>query len=430
MARRDDGASGRPPGVRVRFSADPADVLALASDPSRWREWAGPLPIRHAHRHLGRPTVRALPGGGGELEWRLPTRPAGALADTVARAGLTLLARRLVTEADRRIAVTRRPSRSSRLQRVGLQLVVRPALAVAPYDERGIRALRTVAAAASRATGARRRTRPAHDAPVPGLWIDGPSDAPGLLVLHGGGYVAGSSDTHATMAKALSRLSGTTGYVPDYRLAPEHRYPAALDDAEAAYRYLAGRVGGPGRVAIVGDSAGGGLALALLDRLLGRGDRPAGLALISPWVDLAALPRRRRRGGTFDPLTPPAVAVDCRDAYAGQTPVDGPGISPGRRPLGADAPPVAIVCGGDDFVVDDVRAFVDASTARGATVDLRVWPGMVHCFPVVTGTPEGASALAVLAGHIHTAVTASAADADTVGPRDQGDDRGRETTDR
>ncbi|EFV90953.1 putative lipase/esterase [Dietzia cinnamea P4] len=343
---------------------------------------------------------------------------------------LSLLARRLVAEADRRIAVTRRPSLSSRFQRAGLQLVVRPVLTIAPFDEKWIRALRAVATTASRATGSRRRTRPAHGAPVPGLWIDGADDAPGLLVLHGGGYVAGSPDTHATMAKALARLAGTTTYVPDYRLAPEHRYPAALDDAEAAFRHLAERVGGAERVAIAGDSAGGGLALGLLDRLRGGGERPAALALISPWVDLTEPLGGERSGGALDPLMPPSIAADCRDAYAGDTPVDDPGISPARRPLDASAPAVSIVCGGDDFVVDDVRAFVDASTARGATVDLRVWPGMVHCFPVVAGTPEGASALAVLAGHIRTAVTATAVDADTVGPRDPGDNRGPETTDR
>ncbi|RBA39127.1 hypothetical protein DQ226_03770 [Dietzia maris] len=73
-------------------------------------------------------------------------------------------------------------------------------------------------------------------------------------------------------------------------------------------------------------------------------------------------------------------------------------------------PPIAIVCGGDDFVVDDVRRFVEASRSRGATIDLRVWPGMIHCFPVVAGTPEGASALAVLAAHIRSAV-AGASDA-------------------
>lgn len=430
MARRKDRAVDRTVPVRARFSADPVDVLTLGADPERWREWVGPLPIWRAHRHLGGPTVRELPDGGGELEWSLPAQSAAVLPRPVLRAGLSLLARRLVTEADRRIAVTRRPSLPSRFQRAGLQLIVRPVLTIAPFDEKWIRALRAVATTASRATGARRRTRPAHGAPVPGLWIDGADDAPGLLVLHGGGYVAGSPDTHATMAKALARLAGTTTYVPDYRLAPEHRYPAALDDAEAAFRHLAAHIGDAERVAIVGDSAGGGLALGLLDRLRGRGERPAALALISPWVDLTEPLGGERSGGALDPLMPPSIAADCRDAYAGDTPVDDPGISPARRPLDATAPPVAIVCGGDDFVVDDVRAFVDASTARGATVDLRVWPGMVHCFPVVARTPEGASALAVLAEHIRTAVTATAMDADTVGPRDPGDHRGRETTDR
>ncbi|MBB1016046.1 alpha/beta hydrolase, partial [Dietzia schimae] len=100
----------------------------------------------------------------------------------------------------------------------------------------------------------------------------------------------------------------------------------------------------------------------------------------------------------------PRLACACRDAYAGDVPVDDPGVSPARRPLDESAPPIAIVCGGDDFVVDDVRRFVEASRSRGATIDLRVWPGMIHCFPVVAGTPEGASALAVLAAHIRSAV--------------------------
>ena len=424
--------------ARERFAADPADVLALASDPARWREWAGPLlrglgarlhstaleagvehtyevrPVGPLAGGSGRITVQASPEGGGELKWShsIPvTHPlVGSLAGPVSRACLTRLTRRLVTEADRRVAVTRRPSLPSRLQRAGLRLIVRPVLTVAPFDEKWIRALRAVATTASRAAGSRRRARPAVGAPVPGLWIDGPPDAPGLLVLHGGGYVACSPDTHATMAATLARLSRTIAYVPDYRLAPEHKYPAALDDAETAFRHLAEQVGGAERVAIVGDSAGGGLALGLLDRLQRRGERPAALGLISPWVDLTEPLGTRspggdrsaggRAGGALDPLMPPSVAADCRDAYAGDTPIDDPGISPARRPLDATAPPVAIVCGGDDFVVDDVRAFVDAGAARGAVIDLRVWPGMVHCFPVVAGTPEGASALAVLAAHI------------------------------
>lgn len=98
------------------------------------------------------------------------------------------------------------------------------------------------------------------------------------------------------------------------------------------------------------------------------------------------------------------MRATARDAYAGDTPTDHPEISPARRLLAATAPPVAIVCGGDDFVVGDVRAFVEASTAGGASIDLRVWPGMVHCFPMVAGTPEGASALAVLAAHIREAI--------------------------
>lgn len=424
--------------VRARFAADPADVLELAADPAHWREWAGPLLRRLGARQRtsaleagvehtyevrpfgplgagsGRVVVHASPDGGGELEWShsfpAPHPLVGSLAGPVSQACLALVVRRLVVEADRRIAVTRRPSPPSRLQRAGLQLIVRPVLTVAPFDEKWIRALRVVATTASRATGSRRRARPAVGAPVPGLWIDGQPGAPGLLVLHGGGYVACSPDTHATMAATLARLSGTIAYVPDYRLAPEHTYPAALDDAETAFRYLAEQVGGAGRVAIAGDSAGGGLALGLLHRLQRRGERPAALALISPWVDLTeplgtpspgtTSRRGTRAGGALDPLMPPSVAADCRDAYAGDTPVDDPGISPARRPLDATAPPVAIVCGGDDFVADDVRAFVDAGTARGAVIDLRIWPGMVHCFPVVAGTPEGASALAVLAAHI------------------------------
>lgn len=404
--------------VTQRFAAAPEDVLALGSEAARRSEWAG-APLSWGTGHiLGlllkkpfhdpsvRLTVTKSADGGGELAWACSFRtdaPAvGAAGTRLARVAITLLARRLATEADRRIAVTRRPSLPSRLQRTGLRLVVRPVLTQAPFEQRWIRVLREVTSRASRLTGSRRGTRRAAGAPVPGRWIGGPSDAPGLLVLHGGGYVAGSSDTHAAMARTLARLSATTAYVPDYRLAPEHRYPAALDDAEAAFRYLAAHVGGPGRVAIAGDSAGGGLALGLLDRLRRTGLQPAGLALISPWVDLTEPLGSDLSGSALDPLMPPAVAGDCRDAYAGDTPAEHPEISPARRPLDATSAPVAIVCGGDDFVAEDVRAFVDASTARGASIDLRVWPGMVHCFPVVAGTPEGASALAVLAAHIES----------------------------
>ena len=413
--------------VVERFSAAPADVLALVHTPARWREWAGPLLHRLHRRDLGDVTVHSLPGGGGELEWACSVRTStpvfGAVVARVVGSVLGMLARRVVVEADRRITVTRGASLPARLQRVALRLVIRPLLTVAPFDPRWIRAMRAVATGVSRAAGSRRAARSALGAPVPGLWIEGavpartedPADVPALLVLHGGGYVAGSPDTHATMATTLARLSGATAYVPGYRLAPEHRYPAALDDADAAFRHLAERFGGPGRVAVVGDSAGGALGLGLLDRLLGRGQRPAALVLVSPWVDLtdpAGSDRRggaRRWSGALDPLTPPRLARACRDAYAGDTAVDAPGISPAGRPLDAAAPPVAIVCGGDDFVVEDVRRFVDASRSRGASIDLRVWPGMIHCFPVVAGTPEGASALAVLAEHIRNA-TAGAPD--------------------
>lgn len=318
--------------VHAQFSADHADVLGLESDAAQWRQWADP-PLRGSRRRrrttalepgvehvyavqprwqlydrVGRITVRARPGGG-ELEWicsfRSANRIVGVVAASVVKASVAVLARRLVTEADRRITISRRPSIQSRLQRAGLRLIVRPVLTVAPFDERGIRALRAVATGASRLAGSRRTARPAVGAPVAGLWIDGPAGAPGLLVLHGGGYVAGSSDTHAAMATTLARLSGATAYVPDYRLAPEHRHPAALDDAEAAFRRLAQHVGGCERVAIAGDSAGGGLALGLVERLRRRSERPAGLALISPWVDLTEPLGSDRSGCVLDPLMPP-----------------------------------------------------------------------------------------------------------------------------
>lgn len=154
----------------------------------------------------------------------------------------------------------------------------------------------------------------------------GPADGPAaVLYLHGGGYTIGSPATHRSLAAHLAREIGCPVYVPDYRLAPEHPYPAALDDAEAAFLELVSTGLAPQQIAVAGDSAGGGLSLALALRLRDRhGMRPAALGLIAPWADPNELPARER-----DLVVNKAWSRLCAAAYLG----DGDPLDPGYAPL-------------------------------------------------------------------------------------------------
>jgi epsilon-lactone hydrolase len=230
----------------------------------------------------------------------------------------------------------------------------------------------------------------------------GTTDDAWLLYLHGGAYVAGSLLTHRSHAARLSAAIGCTVLNVDYRLAPEHPYPAAVDDAVAAYRWLLGPGGAaPERVAIAGDSAGGGLSAALLVALRDAGDPlPACAALISPWTDLTMTAATYETRADADPMIArDRLAVDAASYLAGADP-----RTPLASPLHADLrdlPPVLVHVGDAECLLDDSVVFAERAAAAGVDCTLEVTPEAIHVWHVFAGfAPEADAAVARLASWV------------------------------
>lgn len=215
-----------------------------------------------------------------------------------------------------------------------------------------------------------------------------------VLHLHGGAYCLCSPRTHRGLAAAISRVSRAPVVVPEYRLAPEHRFPAALDDAVATYRWLVDEQQvPPSRIAVTGDSAGGGLAAALLVRLRDEGSPlPACAALLSPWVDLAATEDGLRGRARRDPWLPARLFVPAALGYAGDTPLDHPHVSPVYADL-AGLPPLLVHVGTDELLYDDGVTLVERARAAGVDASVGVFDGLWHVFQAFPGLPESRWAL-------------------------------------
>jgi len=235
-----------------------------------------------------------------------------------------------------------------------------------------------------------------------------PSDGV-ILVLHGGGYVIGSPTSHRAMASQLAVCAGRPVLVLDYRLAPEHPSPAAIDDAMAAWRWLLDDVQVPAsRAAWWGDSAGGGLAVATLQRAVADGIAvPAGVALISPWVDLTGTAPAMTSKAAADPVLDPALMGLWAAAYAGGRPLDDPAVSPLFGEL-AGLPPMLIQATDDEVLVDDATRLTAAVEAAGGSVTLDVRPGLLHAWHIFRGAaPECDAAIADVAGFLRATVEAA-----------------------
>jgi cation diffusion facilitator CzcD-associated flavoprotein CzcO/acetyl esterase/lipase len=206
-----------------------------------------------------------------------------------------------------------------------------------------------------------------------------------VLFLHGGAYVFGSLRTHRGIAGQLALAGGAPVHLPDYRLAPEHPHPAALEDAVAAYRGLLGSGLDPKSVVIAGDSAGAGLALALAVRLRDGGDPlPAGLVLIDGWFDLtnsgASMETNRRRDiGLARPHL-----VETADQYRGRADLDDPEISPLNADL-AGLPPMYLQAGGHDILLSDSDRLAERAREAGVDVGYSTYPEMWHDFQLGAG---------------------------------------------
>ncbi len=295
--------------------------------------------------------------------------------------------------ARRRLAAVREPRRARAEFALFARLFLRP--------PRGTRLIRT----------------PAPPPAPPLCWAvprggPGPADAPvrgAVLYLHGGAFIAGSPRTHAALAAQLARLSGLPVCLPDYRLAPEHPFPAAWDDARAAWDALIARGLSPHRIALAGDSAGGGLALSLLADLCAAGTPPAAAALFSPFADLTASGPSWRENAACDPLLPAERLPDLLGfVLAGHPPGD-----PRASPFAAafpGAPPLLFQVSRSELLRDDSLLLARRLGAEGAAVTVETWADTPHAWQVFAGRlPEADAALGSAARFLARALGAAPA---------------------
>ncbi len=265
-----------------------------------------------------------------------------------------------------------------------------------------IAAIRTLLASRARPTGAaerrerlddfgralgvpeQARLEPIQIGGVPAEWSTTPEADPAraVLYLHGGGYMAGSIVSHRYVAIEIGRAARARTLAPGYQLAPEHSYPAQLEDALAAWQYLRDQGFAPENIAVGGDSAGGNLTLALLLALRTRGmPLPCCCWLVSPWSDLTASGATMQTKAGVDPMIQRPYLLELAQAFAGGKDLGDPLVSPQLADL-AGLPPLLIQVGSEETLLDDSVTLAGRAGAAGVAVTLEVWPDMIHAFPM------------------------------------------------
>ena len=236
----------------------------------------------------------------------------------------------------------------------------------------------------------------------------GPVDN-GLVIVyfHGGGYVVSSPQTHRDIASHLAKAAGARVVNVGYRLAPEHPFPSALEDAEAVYRSLLEDGCNPGRVVLAGDSAGGGLAAALLVKLRDAGaELPAGAALLCPWADLACAGESYVSRAERSPVGNREMGLMMGQLYLGE---DGDTGHPHASPVHADLnglPPLLIQACENEVFLDDARTLARNAEQAGVSVELKIWPGLFHTWQIYASALEEArTAIGDVAKFIESVVT-------------------------
>lgn len=254
---------------------------------------------------------------------------------------------------------------------------------------------------------ARHRIEPG---PVPLHWVSlRPRRSDWLILyLHGGAYATGSPVTHRALMARIAGLTGLPVVAPQYRLAPEHPAPAAFEDALAAHAALLERGHAAAQIILAGDSAGGGLALAVLARLCSGGQRPAGIVAFSPWTDLTLTGESLVGNAAREALLPPermGMVVDL--ARGGLHPAD-----PRLSPLFArfdNPPPALLQVGTTEILRDDSRRMAAHLRAAGGAVRLSEWEDCPHVWQMLGGyLPEAEAALAEVAAFVRRLIPGSA----------------------
>lgn len=219
-----------------------------------------------------------------------------------------------------------------------------------------------------------------------------------VLYLHGGAYTAGSPRSHRPLVARLAEAARTVAVVADYRLGPEHRFPAAVEDAVAVYRAMLADGADPGQLIVAGDSAGGGLALALALALKAEGaPQPAGYFVISPWADLTQSGSSYRTKADTDPMITKAGLDENAQMYLGGLDAHDPLASPVFGDF-AGVSPVLIQTGSEEALLSDSITMADVLGQARVAVRLEVWPEMIHVFHAWGGGLQAARRAIKLAG--------------------------------
>lgn len=242
----------------------------------------------------------------------------------------------------------------------------------------------------------------AHGLPAEWIRPSHSSNAKAIFYTYGGGYVSGSCEDHRMQVAKFVQGSGTSALLFEYRLAPEHPYPAAIEDSLSAYQWLLSQGISPSKIVIVGESAGGGLCLATLLAIRDLGIAlPAAAVALSPWTDLTCSGESYRTKAKVC-ISPRGMSAVCSKYYAGDHDPCLPWISPLYGDL-RGLPPLMIFVGDHETMRDDSIRFAEKAKAAGVDVSLKVGEGMVHCYPLFAPLfPEATEAMDEICAFIKT----------------------------
>jgi monoterpene epsilon-lactone hydrolase len=221
---------------------------------------------------------------------------------------------------------------------------------------------------------------------VPAAWVTAPGvdQRRAILYLHGGGFIFGSLSSHKRLAFDISAACSARVLLVAYRLAPEHPFPAALEDSLTAWRWLTDQAVDVNRLSMAGDSAGAGLALAAMLKLReDKSNLPICAALVSPWVDLEANSESLVNRSSRDPMVQKEVLLWMADLYLNGADARAPYTSPVNADL-RGLPPILVQSGTGETLLDDAIRIAERLHASDVQVKLSVWPNMIHVWPMFT----------------------------------------------